>query len=564
MKKKLAIVLAGLLFLPQIIFAEEIKPVKNVIFMVSDGTSLATISLARWYQNIIAGELTKLHMDPYISGTVITYCSNAPIGDSAPTTSSYMNGMPSIQGMVGTYPYATKHDLIPVDSTMAYRPIVSLMEATSLLQDKKIGLVVTCEFPHATPADATAHSYSRKRYDWIVPQMVHNDIDVVIGGGVSLINKEQQDYLKSQGYQVFTDDYSSLSEFQGDKMWSLFSPRDIPYEIDGVAGKDPKIDEMTTAALKTLDRNNPNGFFLLIEGSKVDWAAHANDPVAMATEMLAFDRAVKVAIDFAIKDGNTAVVLTSDHGNSGISIGRTGLKNYAGASTKEVFGPLTSIKKSSVGLARMISNAPESEIIDLFQSIAGFTPTEEELNVLRLLRKLELAQDSERKSIIDELKAINISGEGALYTSALPDYIAAIYRSKMHLGFTTHGHTGEDTFLATYAPTEAQRLKGVHTNIELHNYLRQLLGIEASMMELTDEFYAPHSEVFSGMDYTITEDEAKNKCLTITQGKKKLTVTNFSSIATLNGEIKQLQLPVVYVDKRGEFYLPRSLRSLLK
>ncbi len=81
--------------------------------MISDGTSLSTISLARWYQNLQADSLTKLHLDPYISGTVLTFCSDAPIGDSAPTTSTYMNGMPSIQGMVGTYPYATPKILSP-------------------------------------------------------------------------------------------------------------------------------------------------------------------------------------------------------------------------------------------------------------------------------------------------------------------------------------------------------------------------------------------------------------------------------------------------------------------
>ena len=98
-------------------------------------------------------------------------------------------------------------------------------------------------------------------------------------------------------------------------MWSLFSHRDIPYDMDGVAGRDPKLSEMVSSAISLLDRNNPNGFFLLVEGSKVDWAAHANDPVAMATEFLAFDRAVQVALDFAKADGNTIVVVTADHGN---------------------------------------------------------------------------------------------------------------------------------------------------------------------------------------------------------------------------------------------------------
>lgn len=563
--KRTLCVLATLLFaLPQLLVAEQpTKPVKNVIFMISDGTSLSTISLARWYQNLQADSLTKLHLDPYMSGTVLTFCSDAPIGDSAPTTSTYMNGMPSIQGMVGTYPYATSQDLIPVDSTMGYRPLVSLMEATRVLQDRKVGVVVTCEFPHATPADATAHSYSRKRYDWIIPQMVHNHLDVVIGGGAGLISEEQVNYLRSQDYGVYLNDHASLTSNQKDRMWSLFSHRDIPYDMDGVAGRDPKLSEMVSSAISLLDRNNPNGFFLLVEGSKVDWAAHANDPVAMATEFLAFDRAVQVALDFAKADGNTIVVVTADHGNSGLSLGRGDLHNYAGASKETLFGPLVKIQKSSVGLAEMIKSEEESELAKIFQEVTTFAPTEEELVALKLLRQLELAPDAERAAIKQQLKALNISGEGALYTAGLSDFIASIYRDRMYLAFTTHGHTAEDVFLASYAPTEEQRLMGVHNNMELHDYLRRSLGLEPTMLELTHEYFAPHSEVFSGLKVTISGDVPQNKELTVKKGRKTLRIKSFTNQLYLNKELHELPMPVVYVDKTNQFYLPTSLRALL-
>ena len=84
----------------------KVRPVKNVILMIADGTSLPTISLARWYQRTQNPQNTRLHLDPYLSGTILTYCSNAPIGDSAPTTSCYMTGIPSIKGFVSTYPYS--------------------------------------------------------------------------------------------------------------------------------------------------------------------------------------------------------------------------------------------------------------------------------------------------------------------------------------------------------------------------------------------------------------------------------------------------------------------------
>ncbi|WP_423809169.1 alkaline phosphatase, partial [Porphyromonas cangingivalis] len=95
--------------------ARKIRPVKNVILMIADGASLPALSLARWYQRTQDPKNTRLHLDPYLSGTILTYCSNAPIGDSAPTTSCYMTGIPSIKGFVSTYPYSDgANDLIPV------------------------------------------------------------------------------------------------------------------------------------------------------------------------------------------------------------------------------------------------------------------------------------------------------------------------------------------------------------------------------------------------------------------------------------------------------------------
>ena len=109
----------------------------------------------------------------------------------------------------------------------------------------------------------------------------------------------------------------------------------------------------------------------------------------MATEFLAFDRAVQVALDFAKADGNTIVVVTADHGNSGLSLGRGDLHNYAGASKETLFGPLVKIQKSSVGLAEMIKSVEESELAKIFQEVTTFAPTEEELVALKLLRQLE-------------------------------------------------------------------------------------------------------------------------------------------------------------------------------
>ena len=123
----------------------HVQPVKNVILLIPDGTSVSTISLARWLQWYNHPEMPKLNIDPYICGTVRTTSSNAPIGDSAPTTSCYMTGHLSRSGYIATRPLSDPgNDLYPTDSSRAYQPMTTLLEAVRLLQGKSTGLVMTC------------------------------------------------------------------------------------------------------------------------------------------------------------------------------------------------------------------------------------------------------------------------------------------------------------------------------------------------------------------------------------------------------------------------------------
>ena len=324
MKKKFAflLLLASIVMPGQATDFEQVKPVKNVIVMIPDGTSWATVSMARWLQWYTQPDQPKLNIDPYLCGTVRTHSSNAPIGDSAPTTSCYMTGQPSRTGYVSTYPvWDGDNDIYPTDSTRAYQPLTTVLEAAKQLYGKSAGLVFTCEFPHATPADCSAHSYNRGKYEWIAPQMAHNNIDVVIGGGVSILDKASEQYLLDNGYQVYKNDLKGMRSDKSQKMWALYGDREMAYDLDRNPEEQPSIAEMTSKAIEKLSQNE-KGFFLMVEGSKVDWAAHGNDPIGMATDMLAFDKACGVALDFARKNGETAIVIMPDHGNSGISIGR--------------------------------------------------------------------------------------------------------------------------------------------------------------------------------------------------------------------------------------------------
>lgn len=537
--------------------AKRIRPVKNVILMIADGASLPAISMARWYQRTQDPQNTRLHLDPYLSGTILTYCSNAPIGDSAPTTSCYMTGMPSIKGFVSTYPYSDGvNDLVPVDPSRAYSPIMTLLEATRILQDRKTGLVFTCEFPHATPADCTAHSYNRKSYQWIVPQMIHSDLDVVIGGGASLITPEHQKTLERLENKVYLNDIKGMRSHKEGKMWSLYGEMDIPYDIDRDPEQTPSLAEMTATAIKHLN-DDDEGFFLMVEGSKVDWAAHANDPVGIATEFLAFDKACQVAFDFAKKDGNTVVIVTSDHGNSGLSIGVQGLKNYSGASQEKIFGPLVRVKKTADGMAAILQKVPFDQAPEVFRKEAGIELTSEDL------KQLKLVDGYQQSPLPAEQRSIGKGTKQALYSGSLSSFVAHIFRKNMYFGFTTFGHTGEEVFLAVYAPEANQRMMGFNTNIELHEYMRALLGLDVSMLELTDKYFVPHDKLFKGMKVTITGKKPEEKQLIVKHKGKTMTISAYSSDVRLGKKMLRTKTPAVYVDKNDLFYINASLLKAL-
>lgn len=556
------LVLLAMIILPaRAIQPEEVKPVKNVILLIPDGTSLATVSLARWLQWYENPDKPKLNIDPYLCGTVRTHSSNAPIGDSAPTTSCYMTGYPSRTGYVSTYPVADpENDIYPMDAARAYQPMTTVLEAAKQVYGKATGLVFTCEFPHATPADCSAHSYNRGRYDWIAPQMAHNDLTVVIGGGTTLLPEESEAYLKANGYSVYKNDLKGMRADTNGKMWALFGDREMAYDIDRNPDEQPSIEEMTRKAIEKLSKNE-NGFFLMVEGSKVDWAAHANDPVGMATDMLAFDRACGAALEFARKNGETAVVIMPDHGNSGVSIGRRSCTGYDKLSKAQLFHQLSQFKLTAEGFAKMVNSRPNSEVQDIFREYAGFELSNEELNALNHCKdyKNSPIPESERG---DEALA-------SLYSDALNGFMAKLITERSCIGFTTGGHTGEEVFLAAYHPEGTLPL-GMNTNIEMNAYLCALFGLKHDKLdELSEQNFARHTDVFKNYQCEIipAADEKSNPTLIVKNKKKQLTITPFTNIVKMGKKGKEeirLHSVIVYVDKNNTFYLPQELAGYLE
>ena len=540
---------------------EKIAPVKNIILMITDGTSISTVSAARWLQVYRDPSHSRLNIDPWLCGTVRTCNSDAPIGDSAPTTSCYVTGHLSRSAYISTFPpYKGKDNIEPIDSTRAYAPMASILEAGRQLQGKALGMVFTCQFCHATPADCSAHYYNRNAYQLLADQTVHNGFDVVIGGGNSYLSSDGESYLRSTGTNVYRNDISAMRADRGNKMWALFGDVDMDYDIDRNPDEQPSLAEMTEIALSKLSKKK-EGFFLMVEGSKVDWAAHDNDPAALPNEFLAFDKACGVALDFARRNGNTAVIIVPDHGNSGFSIGRRDLSDYSRQSLERLFGQVNKYKRSADGMERLLLSQPYDSLRSIFRNYAGLELNPEEYNLIINSKGYKPSPIPEEMRQPDK--------KSALYSSYLSGIITKILTKHTPFGWTTGGHTGEDIFLAVYNPNN-QRPLGYTTNTELGRYIQSLWGMQGKMDAFTDQIFAPHRKVFNGYEVNITKSEEKNvwPTLTITNpaNGKQLTAHAFSNVIEVSGKSQPINLPsvITYVDRNDMFYLPKTLTDFLK
>ena len=522
--------------------------------MIPDGTSASVLTLSRLYKSGIGyaehqqiGN-TSLHIDPYICGLVKTHCSDAPIGDSAPTGSTFATGVVSQAGYVAAYPEKTENDIASVDPQLANTPAMTILEAAKLL-GKSTGLAVTVEFPHATPADFSSHTSNRGDYKSIVSQMVKNHIDVVFGGGINHLNDENKDYLQKNGWEVILGDYNRFNSFSGEKVWGLFAPSDLPYDLDRDKTTCPSLKEMTEKAISSLSKNE-NGFFLMVEGSKVDWAAHDNDPIAIVTEFLAFDEAVKVAIDFAKKDGNTAVIICPDHGNSGLSIGGPATSSgYSKIPKNNFIAPLINSKTTLGRFAQIVSNKNNTET-SLKQDLSDYfginNLTSDELKML-----LEAVKINPKSNRIEQNKVKNA--------------VTKLFNSRTSLGFTTTGHTGEDVFLGVYHPT-GDILSGVRHNVEVNEYMQQLFGIE-NLAASTKKYFCGHHTLFPADQYkcAILKNDG-TPILQVTSNKTKKTVSlkAYDNVALVNKKTSvPFQTVFVYMGKRNEFFIPQEIKKLI-
>jgi alkaline phosphatase len=187
-------------------------------------------------------------------------------------------------------------------------------------QGLSTGLVSTSSITHATPAAFIAHQLSRDYYEEIAADFLKTDIDVFIGGGRNNFTsrRDKRDLvqeLRAKGYQVVYS-MDSIKNISQGKLAGLNVPDHNPAYIEG------RGDMLPSAALTAINilSNNKKGFFLMVEGSHIDWGAHSNNTLYVASEVVDFDRAIGKAMEFAVKDKKTLVIVTADHETGGMAI----------------------------------------------------------------------------------------------------------------------------------------------------------------------------------------------------------------------------------------------------
>lgn len=501
MKKFLAGLTAGLLsatalVAPAAISAQSIaghaelgKTPKNVILLIPDGMGTNDMLAYRMYKNGgYAAELPYTVMDQYLVGQMMTAPENdlaagdSTITDSAAAGTAMSSGEKTYSGAIG------------LDNDQ------SVLENTSEVakaNGKSVGIVVTCDVFHATPASFHSHVPSRKDYDKMLEDMISDlegegvDFDVLLGGGRQYFKTEETDFTQNFVDAGFTyvESKDELAAAEGDKVLGLFSEDALPYDMDTTDENIPSLAEMTTAALDKLSQND-NGFFLMVEASEIDWANHANDLTGMMSEIEAYEEAFQAAIDFAKEDGETLVIAAADHETGGFTAG--GRQKDGKDEQQFIIDPVLGMKETPQLLAARIEESGDVE--GTLAEYVEWKFTNEEISTMEdALTMGDGAYDTIYQTLID---AVN-------------------YRA--NAGWTSGQHTGGEVSFYAYGPG-FENFIGLIDNTDVAKIVKAFLaGQEPTMesheatpaeQEATEE--APAEEtVEEGAEETSVEESAE-------------------------------------------------------
>jgi len=413
------------------------QKVKNVIVMIVDGMGPAFTTAYRYMNDDGAAvKMKKTVFDKHYVGDAVTHPKDPKenVTDSAAAATSMAAGIKTYNGAIS------------VDNNR--NPIKTVLEAAKE-NGMATGLVSTSQINHATPAAFAAHNESRNNYNEIADDFYddringEHKVDIMLGGGTDYFDRPDRNLIedfKKDGYSYVTNK-EDLQANDNNQLLGLFAPVGLPKSIDREESV-PSLEDMTNEALEQLNKEM-NGFFLMVEGSQVDWAAHANDSVSAMSEMADLAKTFETVIEFAKQDKHTQVVLTADHSTGGFSIGRDGEYNFNPDVIK------AADRTPEFMAERIIDGADVGDVVDAY---VQFEFTEKELTSVR--------------------KAAETNDLDTVHSA-----ISEVFNKRAGAGFTTGGHTGVDVPVCAYGP-RSDVFSGLIDNTdianEVFNFIKQI------------------------------------------------------------------------------------------
>ena len=380
---------------------------KNVIYMIGDGMGPAFTTAYRYYKDDpTTKEIETTVFDTMLKGMAHTYPDDHTyVTDSAAGATALSSGHKSYNGAIA------------VDTTK--KPVKTMLEIAKE-QGMTTALVATSQINHATPASFAAHNESRRNYDDIANDYIDNKIagklpvDLMLGGGTQYFIRDDRnlvDEFKKAGYQ-YGDDIKNLGQITQIPAIGLYAPKGLPFALD----ENPtRLKQLTSKAFDLLDGQNDKGFFVMIEGSQIDWCGHANDIACAMAEMDDFAKSIETAKAYVDKNPDTILVITADHSTGGLTIGAHGQYKWE---TDIIKG----VKATAGTLTKLLMGSDNLKTVWQANTRIEFT-TENEIKLKQAKAMGEKTLNLAVKSIINDLS---------------------------FTGWTTGGHTASDVQVFAY------------------------------------------------------------------------------------------------------------------
>lgn len=434
---------------------EANKKAKNIIMLVSDGMSSGTLNMADHFLNRKYGRrsnwITYYQENKVNRALMETASLNSIVTDSSAGSSSWGGGFRVNNGSINVAPDGTPH-----------LPIWQKFKKAG----KMAGCVTTVPITHATPAGYTAISGKRSDMEGIAEQYLEQQYDIMMGGGNKYFaadkRKDKKDMyaaFSKKGYQVVRNRNEMLAADPKKPILGVYGEEDMPYRVDRINQDElssayPTLGEMTQKAIDRM-KDHKNGFVLHVESGKTDWAAHANDIAGLIHEQIAFDEALKVAMDFAEKDKNTLVIFTTDHGNAnpGIIYGKNADTN---------FDSIQKYNRTNEFILNQITNTSSvKEIKDIIKEYNSIDLLEEDAKYLQTF-----------------YNGLHKKEDGLYNYKKLPyKAYCDIQQRYNNVGWISMDHSADHVECAMYGPG-SELLKPFIKNTDLHYLMLQAAEVE--------------------------------------------------------------------------------------